>query len=464
MYGIDTFEDLRRRFIFRGFTNGRIGRNPFSTLWSSKQLAQEYRDHINSFTLDKSLKKSNPFDVYSSSRLKNIDEIANLKDADNKPIAIAETLTKKLAEPTTPEREAVKARLAAALELDPDSPTAKSKAKFDSKMKAIDALIDKDEGFNLHAMGAYIQKQKGKVHNAINTDHQAQIAKIDALTNDLKTAYGMSDADITGLKTAIEDSNKKELEKLEASINDHINAMHQFAEIEYWRIAYLATMWKESTPMRNEMARLAAEKDTEDRGNLEVEINPQSQLARFKNLSPKDLTVMQTITNTEIRHKPGTDDFVMTLPKFGILYYRSEKMALDLLSVAIAVRACGYTSITNSVQYEDKKFAMKIARAQFEAAVKAGFDPEKITTKVNGEEVTVKDLFNNRTNKLELLKQEYKAQLEIIKQITGGYTNNDVADVKNRVKAGRIAEAAAAAASTAPETPGSGTPGPATAA
>lgn len=73
-------------------------------------------------------------------------------------------------------------------------------------------------------------------------------------------------------------------------------------------------------------------------------------------------------------------------------YYFGNKDKTDLMALAQTIRASGSQSIIMNLKFENPNIAQKRARDAYEACIKSGFPPDKITIQVNGQYYTAKEM------------------------------------------------------------------------
>lgn len=461
---IDGVYDLYRKLIITGETEGKFGRKPITSLLTSENIEREYNENVASVTVDGNLKSSDPLETWSQERLSSLDAFTALKGSDDKPSPFASALIKKMKTPSA-NLTHVKDEIKKALILDPK--TTDDKTAFAKNIAAINAILSEGSSVQLQALAGYLQELKADAKNTMLAQHQAENSKVAALFDNTdfqtkaKASMGLDDPGLEQFKSdtldALKQSQDKALQTMETTINNEVNKLHQYNAGEALRIAYLATMWKESTEMRRKMRAMAAQNE-QDKGPLVVDYDAETGVAKFKNLNIRDIGTIETITGTEIKITAGAtkdqDSFSMVMPKYGFLYYRSNKIDMDLLSLATAVRACGHEGIQMSVTHKDEELALRIARKQFEACVAAGFDPEMkddpknagkkicaINIVMNGKKIEnpEKELFGDRKTQYLTIMEKYKDRVATDKALIQSATPQTIQDMKSKVQAKRQA-------------------------
>ncbi|HHF7374782.1 hypothetical protein [Legionella bozemanae] len=100
-------------------------------------------------------------------------------------------------------------------------------------------------------------------------------------------------------------------------------------------------------------------------------------------INPEDLNFIISLSGKKLHHTKGKDGepglWTATMPSriLSPFYYLSNKELpkVDMLTMAQAVRASGFDSITMTINFEDEKTRKQRARQAYEAALEAGFEP-----------------------------------------------------------------------------------------
>lgn len=101
-------------------------------------------------------------------------------------------------------------------------------------------------------------------------------------------------------------------------------------------------------------------------------------------VNPEDLNFIISLTGSKINHLKGKDKDTPGLWKVEMsprilspFYYlsRQENPKVDMLTMAQAVRASGFDSITLTVNFDDPKTQKERARQAYQAALETGFAP-----------------------------------------------------------------------------------------
>ena len=433
-------------------------------LFSPPEMERMYQEYIASIDLADGLKCTDAFETYTTSRVTDLDGLSKIKTGDEKSDGVKTPDGKSMAEklkidppkkdPTEAEKkreedvkavkEAVKKVFSEALEL--DEATLQAREDYEQTIKAMNAVIaQRPPKFNIGGIASYLQEVRKTTTNAIEKQHQKEIAEItklfdepsDSLDN-IKSTMGLDSAEeIKKFKDdtlgVIKKNHKEELSKLDDTLSAEITNLHNCAQSNRDRISYLAIMYENNAFMKKEIDRLARENQEKNPG-IENE-NPVIALGSSKNGIPiallqgikvTDMPIIESITGRKIHYDKDSNTFSMELPNVGLFYYNSFNQSVDddLRSLAQAIRACGYQKITMTVDYADEKYAMEIGRKQFEACARTGFDPnpdpndkdkkvKNITIMVNGKEVSAKDLFKDEPKRLAVIRDTYQKDNEV---------------------------------------------------
>jgi hypothetical protein len=247
---------------------------------------------------------------------------------------------------------------------------------------------------------------------------------------------------------SLKKSQKDELNKFSKTLETDIVKLHQDAQNERDRIFFFGQLYKNKAN-KEMIDRLAARHGAQEPVSMAL---TEDGNAIFKGLTVPELKQIQTNSkNTITMGDDGT--FSMSLSWFNFLPGYEGSAKADFINLAESIRACGHTQITMTVDYPlDPERAMELGRLQYEAAVKAGFDPNQKTDPkdpkakisnikiiVNGEEKTPDKLFEGQGNRLQLANQQFKNDSEKRKN----YLNSpqgappDMSEMKRKVRAQR---------------------------
>lgn len=250
-----------------------------------------------------------------------------------------------------------------------------------------------------------LHEYKAEAIDAIKAHHQEQINQVstmfaDAATNpeltNLLTRHGeitLDDAKkdmLAKLKQSHEASFDQE--KFEEAMNKKINAAHVAAMAQRDKIFFLQNLALNEN-MKKLIHQKAMEKGTLPSTITIGEENDPSNL--YKDLELKDFPQFETAEGVAVSYDPDKNAFQAQLPMRPSPFYTSgdHKVQLTLMTLAYGIKASGHDSITMKVNHADPEHAEFLAKEAYAACIAAGFPPDKITIKQNGEKVELSKLF-----------------------------------------------------------------------
>ena len=129
-------------------------------------------------------------------------------------------------------------------------------------------------------------------------------------------------------------------------------------------------------------------------------------------------------------------------------YWHSShnKPKLDMMSIAGAVRASGFDSITMTIDNKNGENAMELARVAYEACLETGFPAKGISLVVNGKKMSANEVFATCPSRLTAAhakaSQNEETEKEINEKVNKG---QEIERFKTDLNAGRLANKAAIA-------------------
>ncbi len=302
--------------------------------------------------------------------------------------------------------------------LKPTEAFTKKMKQYEEGMAAIKETIKNSRAlYDPETLLTRMHKLHSLAHGAMKEQQAAEQAALKAVFDDplhqqaLQGACGLTPEQFKDKPEEVAktqaSANGKDLAKFDEGVKKPLSKMHNLSQLEVDRLFYFAVLKKYNKAMEIEIDRLhdKAMEIEIDRlhdanhqdgsPNVVVQQGRKGNRALFKGMKPSDLQTLKTITGRDITvNENGT--FSMELPNniTGVGYYNSseEKLKADMMGLAGAVRACGYDSITMTVDNKSEEHAMRDGRAAYEAARESGFDVDKITITVNGTDYTGKAL------------------------------------------------------------------------
>lgn len=395
-------------FLLRNFATTRKA-DEFFGKGAREEYARLYSQSIN---LSKGVSGTEAFNEYQKNRPRQLEDFINLKDKKDKA-KMTSPYWEKLKEL---ENSKVGAGIITSLK---DTDTLKESQKlYNEDIEKINALIKKVPlEIKLDRLPGMLHISKQEALEAIK-GHQTQVrSQLETYLNgeftaDVKTETTVtSDEQIAKMKMemlqALDSSHAEQLKQFEETCNKSLNDICQQIQTETDRITYLAGMYDyandtkygalQDRNLKEFLSEMAKKKNEELKKQgvsipaVSINYDTESHDFSFKGIAIEDLPILQTLSGTDLNIKKtpeGTVELSMKLPSFlgGIIYYNSphENEFYDLLSMAEAVKSCGYEYITMSIKTPDPEKEEETARKMYEACISAGFDPTHITINING--------------------------------------------------------------------------------
>jgi hypothetical protein len=427
-----------RQFLFRPS----IARSEQFNPEEQKKLLTEYRSLIG---LPANLTfSSDALDKYASSKSKNIDAFEKTKGPND--INIHEQLkdvTTGTAE-VTAARKQVNTDITKALESQPELKTAlkdykESIATFQQLLKKTTPKPYKAEEL-IGAMKDVIDNGRTKLIEQQTQELNAftKLTTEDDFKKNLKTSLNIVDDsgfEVTK-KNMIDDLKKAQKDQLAAfdkSSQDSLKALHSASAKEMDHLLFVANLYKNNQKMREQFAATVG-----TRGPVSISIGDKERdKAIISGIKPEDITVIESLTGKQITKK-SDDTFSMQfgMKLFHPKYYLDPRNNVegDLMLMAQAVKACGYSSITMNVNFENTTVAQERAKQAYKACIDSGFDPEKIAIKVNGKLVKTDELFKDSPRELNALKQRASALKQELPTLESLTKKADLTEIKADIK------------------------------
>lgn len=431
---------------------------------------QEYRASIGVLN---GLKSGSVFDTYAKGHVATFDDVSGIfkevtqkpKGKDKKPEVEKVALIKlpdgssmkdKLKTADQALATEVKKLYSDALVMNPATITAQT--EFAEKIAALNKVIAQDPPqFDSSAIASLLQEYRAEALKAIQAQQKSEKDRLTTLLNDptslakITEAMGLTNAeDIQKFKDdtlqGLDESHRKESAKFSKGLENEINNLHANAQKERDRLAFLNERYNNSKFMHDMIDKMAEKLRLEGKLNEEdttATIGIQGKYALFKGIDVKQMELIETISGRKSKHsvdENGIDHFEMELPCLANLSYHfgsHQQLEYDIMSQAMALRAMGKTRLNNWVNHPDEETAIEMAQTQFSGGVKAGFDPNNITIKVNGKEKTAKELFENNPKKLEQLKALYEKEHKDSTADNKRTSFKDMADLRSAVNSYR---------------------------
>ncbi len=367
-----------------------------------KALQQEYRDAIglgNKVTLSAEI-----INELSNHRRKDFSGFfKGTKDKDGKvTLPDAEDAVKKKLDADDDNTKKIKTAIADSLKV--SDPFTKAQKDYNESVTAFKKLVEEIPAkYKTGDIIGVMTELKDNARKSIQDQHalekQEMTTKLasDEVKAALETTFGSPEEAEKAKATLMADldkGHKAQLDFFDKSTQDSISKLHEASAKEFDRILYLAHLHKNNEAMRKEIEKLMPEPKE---GQVEVGMDKDRLYLAGINLD--DIKTIQSITGREIHRQTSKDDkgndtvtYTVQMPRniFGIAYYLDPRQnpKADMVAIADGIKASGYSSIKMNVNFPDnKELADRRGREAFEACIKAGFDVNKISINVNGEEL-----------------------------------------------------------------------------
>lgn len=330
------------------------------------------------------VKGADSFDIYGQNSIKGADGFNKINTPDGT------TLSEKLKNPA-PDSAAENVRNALTEALKQTDAFKIAQKAFNSEVSHIpDLILAKPDRFHPGVIASTLLEIKGEAADAAKA---LQSHKKTELTNlfaneefktNFKECTGCSDAELDALKNemleTLDKTHQEQLKKLEDSLNESANTLFEGLKKEFERVSFLGYWANRSASMKAEMLALAQQGAQKANDPAFIELNGETGDATLKNVSVRKLTKLKTLGGNAISINGNT--FSITLKG----YFKTKgSVYQELIGLAYALNAAGYDAIILNVSNSNPKKAAELGRRAYEAAVRAGFDLEKITINVNGE-------------------------------------------------------------------------------
>ena len=442
---------------------------------SVEKQIERVQSHLDSIGLSKELPGADLFDKYAEGRARNADAFVKLKAPDDV------TLTEKLKEvkpataaaadvaaavATNAPKIAIKTAISDALMITAE--TTAARREYAASINRVKQLMQStDSLFTPRKQEAELYRIRNRAHVAIENQHAHETT---ALTNkfaepafiqNINECFGLVDDDQrnalkASMLATLKESQDKELAAFDKGVNEPISKMHEGAQVENRRVALLAEWYQQQNnqAFRNEINKLHAANKKAEGLSVEAEYDGENDSALFKGIDIKDLKTIKTVTGLPVTNS-GDGTFSIKLPNriFGVGYYMSghNNSKADLMTIAQAVKASGYSKITMTFKHPDKDHAMEGARKFYEACRETGFDDKNITIQVNinGEikKMTSSELFADCPSRLRATEATAAKNAKTWADTENGLSEtHSLESYKSTLSNGRAAAAAATAA------------------
>lgn len=338
----------------------------------------------------------------------------------------------------------------------PTEETKKAETEFKAVMEQLDADIAEGAGtYPLFAVVDVARENATMMIDAIKKQQEEEIKRLESAFGD-PADDSQSAAHQENKKKALGELKKhhqQQLKSFQDGLNKRLDKMERQAKQQEDSAFYTLYMANASKKWRDEIERQhlqnKANKNNSQGASVTVSQDGSDLRAQLSGFDIKQMKVIESITGLKIT-RDGNRLHVTFPGLLGSLWERLRhpqrtlsyagakvELANNLLCLAGAMRASGEESIEMSLSHNDPDTAALMGREGYAACIRAGFDPNKITIKVNNEKKTVAELFKGKESELDLLNDE-RSKIEARRN---EYRQHATAVYKNSLAARREANA-----------------------
>lgn len=254
------------------------------------------------------------------------------------------------------------------------------RAVSDTTLKDAEAAAKKANKQNEFKQDEFIQTQfniaKAELEDAFKQQQEKEKAAVDKLFNDSDFVAQCPDPEKTkeAMKKALEATYTTRLETLNNDIN--INQINHARRLEYEQQAQARLLFLTLIANNKRNSSTIADLNEPNKSELKSELSiSYDGNEPFTNADISKLQSFYSYSGKSV--KVSADAFSIESSMFG--FGLTEQ---DILQVALLGKAKGWKKITMSVEHDDPKKVMELARKAGESALKAGFAPADISIKV----------------------------------------------------------------------------------
>jgi hypothetical protein len=365
------------------------------------------------------------FDKYAAGRISSIDGFSQIKSASG------ESIDKKLKETAVgmdiigkinKALEPTKTTLAA--NGDTTLGFTKAQAEYRSTMLAVQTLVKKgDSSFSPLALIDYVYSVRDDAIAAIKRQQESEVTQLKALFDDggFKIKF-MAEMGIDGARynqiqgemlTTLQAKHTEELDKFTKEVNAPLEKLLETLNTaEAARLALLdsqlhqTNFWYRKTDTTKKIEELSRKSQSSP-----VEVSIDNETLSLKGIDIDDLQVLRSATGREITNTNGTLSMQIPDHFWSFAYHANsdDKLKLDIMSLVKGIQAKGRDKITFNISGMDADNAKECAMKAYEAAIEAGFKPENIVVRIEGQDKKPEDIFSGGNEyRLELAKNTFK--------------------------------------------------------
>ncbi|KTD41716.1 hypothetical protein [Legionella parisiensis] len=275
---------------------------------------------------------------------------------------------------------------------------------YKDSMEFFKKRINQIPELSVEQIRGYLEQINQRGRKAIEAQQKKELEDFKAELNKpefsqkIEIALGKTPEEVEKIKkdliAGMEKSHSDQLTAFNDSAKANMTVLDKASALENKRLLFTGQLesWKEqlSSSQRDEMEHemaLAREENLKRRGMEAPARNTTAYVDFEKNtvsaINPEDLNFIISLSGNKLKHKKAQDGkpglWTATMPAriLSPFYYLSNKELpkVDMLTMAQAVRASGFDSITMTINFEDEKTRTQRARQAYEAALEAGFPP-----------------------------------------------------------------------------------------
>ncbi|STY28915.1 coiled coil domain protein [Legionella wadsworthii] len=248
----------------------------------------------------------------------------------------------------------------------------------------------------------YVIEQNGR--DALKAQQKEEMAelkdKAPDLAKDIGKLMGVDETDTAELKKIedqlikdLETSHEEQLAKFNTAAKENKQIIADAYAKEGKEVAFSKFIEKmamdldaaKRQEMLREIGRARREKldrlgGTPPQRNTSVNVDVQNNT--ISSLDPNDLNFIISLSGKKINHDKATGMWSVNMsPRILSPFYylsRHQNPKVDMLTMAQAVKASGFDSITLTINFDDPKTKKERARQAYEAALESGFDPDPL--------------------------------------------------------------------------------------
>ncbi|WP_131794402.1 hypothetical protein [Fluoribacter gormanii] len=286
----------------------------------------------------------------------------------------------------------------------PENFYAPAQEKYQESIEAFKKRVSKVPGYSIELLRIELEKINQDAKNAIKAQQKMELKRLKEtfekpeFMENFKNALGKDTDEAEKIKKELiadlEKKHKAQLDSFDKVTQENLTTLDKASALEKKQILFSGQLesWanqlsqKDKDKMMQEMER--AREINRARRNLTrpEELTTATIDVKEKTIStinPADLDFIISLSGSKINHtkkkenEPGIWTVQMSSRILSPFYYlsRQENPKVDMLTMAQAVRASGFDSITLTIDFDDPKTQKQRARQAYEAALESGFAP-----------------------------------------------------------------------------------------